>query len=93
MRGRLWQLLLTEGATPLRGQVQAPVIDVCHILKHKVPYKDLGCDCLDKTNAAHILKHCIKRLEALGLKVIKVQLISARKATKRERKQYEGEEM
>ncbi len=41
-----------------------------HILKYKVPYKDLGSDYLDKTNAAHIRKYCIKRLEGLGLKVI-----------------------
>jgi len=40
-----------------------------HILKHKVPYKELGADYFDRLNVSYVKHHFTKRLEALGYKV------------------------
>ena len=42
---------------------------VYHILKHKVPYHDLGNDYFDHLNSESLKRHLVKRLEKLGHKV------------------------
>jgi len=39
------------------------------ILRDQVPYHELGSNYLDKLNQAHIIRHYVRRLESLGLKV------------------------
>jgi transposase len=47
----------------------AIIVMAYHILKHKVPYKELGADYFDRLNVSYIKHHFTKRLEALGYKV------------------------
>lgn len=47
----------------------AIVVMAYHILKHKVPYYELGADYFDQLNVTHIKHHFVKRLEGLGYKV------------------------
>lgn len=47
----------------------AIIVMAYHILKHKVPYKELGVDYFDRLNVSYIKYHFTKRLEALGYKV------------------------
>jgi transposase len=48
----------------------AILVMVYHILKHKVPYRELGADYFDRLNLKYVKNHFVKRLEALGYKVI-----------------------
>jgi len=48
----------------------AIVVIMYHMLKHKVPYRDLGADYFDKLNSTQIQRHHVRRLESLGFKVI-----------------------
>lgn len=41
-----------------------------HILKHGVPYNELGVDYFDRLNINYVKHHFVKRLEGLGYKVI-----------------------
>lgn len=45
------------------------LIATYHILKHRVPYRDLGPDHFDNINKARLTKYLVKRLESLGHKV------------------------
>ncbi len=45
------------------------VIIIYHVLKHKVPYRELGGDYFDKLNVTYIKRHHVRRLESLGFKV------------------------
>jgi transposase len=45
------------------------LVVVYHILKHKIPYRDLGPDYFDRINREHLVRYHQKRLEGLGLKV------------------------
>lgn len=47
----------------------AIIVMVYHILKHKVPYNELGADYFNRLNVLYIKHHFTKRLEALGYKV------------------------
>lgn len=47
----------------------AMIVIVYCLLKHKIPYKELGADYFDKLNAVHVKRHHIRRLESLGFKV------------------------
>lgn len=47
----------------------AIVVIIYHVLKHRVPYRELGADYFDKLNATYIKRHYLKRLESLGFKV------------------------
>jgi transposase len=40
-----------------------------HMLKHQVPYADLGADFFDRRNLDHLRQHHLRRLESLGFKV------------------------
>jgi len=40
-----------------------------HMLKHELPYRELGADYFDRLNVTYIKNHFIKRLEGLGYKV------------------------
>ena len=42
---------------------------VWHILKHHVPYQDLGPSHFDKLHTERLTRHYLRRLEDLGLKV------------------------
>jgi len=48
----------------------AIVVIIYHVVKHKVPYQELGADYFDKLNVTYIKHHHVKRLEGLGFKVI-----------------------
>jgi len=48
----------------------AILVMVYHILKHKVPYQELGADYFDRLNHKYVKNHFVKRLEGLGYKVI-----------------------
>jgi transposase len=48
----------------------AIIVIAYHILKHRAPYQELGADHFDQLNVTYIKRHSIKRLEALGYKVI-----------------------
>jgi transposase len=48
----------------------AILVMVYHILKHKVPYRELGADYFDRLNLKYVKNHFVKRLEGLGYKVI-----------------------
>jgi len=48
----------------------AILVMVYHILKHKVPYRELGPDYFDRLNLKYVKNHFVKRLEGLGYKVI-----------------------
>ena len=45
------------------------LVMIYHILNHKIPYKELGIDYLDKRRKDKITKSYIKRLTALGFEV------------------------
>jgi transposase len=45
------------------------LVIVYHILKHKVPYRDLGPDYFDRINREHLVRYHQKRLQGLGFKV------------------------
>jgi transposase len=45
------------------------LVIVYHILKHKIPYRDLGPDYFDRINREHLVRYHQKRLERLGFKV------------------------
>jgi len=47
----------------------AIVVIIYHIIKHKVPYRELGADYFDKLNVTYIKRHHLRRLESLGYKV------------------------
>ncbi len=47
----------------------AIVVSMYHVLKHRVPYRELGADYFDKLNVTAIKRHHIRRLEGLGFKV------------------------
>jgi transposase len=47
----------------------AILVIIYHVLKHRVPYRELGADSFDRLNATHIKRHYLKRLESLGFKV------------------------
>ncbi len=48
----------------------AILVIIYHVLKHRVPYRELGADYFDKLNVTHIKRHHVRRLESLGFKVI-----------------------
>ena len=45
------------------------LVAVWHILKHRVPYQDLGPSHFDKLHTERLCRHYLRRLEQLGLKV------------------------
>lgn len=45
------------------------LVIIYHMLKHELPYRELGADYLDRLNATYIKNHFVKRLERLGYKV------------------------
>lgn len=47
----------------------AMIVIAYQILKHKLPYSELGADYFDRLNVSYIKHHFTKRLEALGYKV------------------------
>ncbi len=47
----------------------AIVVIMYHVIKHRVPYRELGADYFDKLNVTYIKRHYLKRLESLGFKV------------------------
>lgn len=47
----------------------AILVIIYHVLKHKVPYRELGADYFDKLNVTYIKRHHVRRLESLGFKV------------------------
>jgi transposase len=48
----------------------AILVIIYHVLKHTVPYRELGADYFDKLNVTYIKRHHVRRLESLGFKVI-----------------------
>ena len=42
---------------------------ICHVLKNKTPYSDLGADYFDKLNANRLIRYHRKRLQDLGFEV------------------------
>jgi transposase len=47
----------------------AIIVMAYHILRHRLPYQELGANHFDQLNVTYIKSHSIKRLEALGYKV------------------------
>ena len=47
----------------------AILVIIYHVLKHRVPYRELGADYFDKLNVTYIKRHHVRRLESLGFKV------------------------
>lgn len=45
------------------------LVIIYHVLKHRVPYRELGADYFDKLNVTYIQRHHVRRLESLGFKV------------------------
>jgi len=45
------------------------LVIIYHVLKHKVPYRELGADYFDKFNVTYIKRHHVRRLESLGFRV------------------------
>ncbi len=45
------------------------LVIIYHVLKHRVPYRELGADYFDKLNVTYIKRHHLRRLESLGFKV------------------------
>jgi transposase len=45
------------------------LVIIYHVIKHNVPYRELGADYFDKLNITYIKRHHVKRLESLGFKV------------------------
>jgi len=45
------------------------LVIIYHVLKHAVPYHELGADYFDKLNVTYIKRHHVRRLESLGFKV------------------------
>lgn len=48
----------------------AVLVIIYHMLKNGTRYRDLGSNFLDQVNKQAVIKHTVKRLEALGCKVI-----------------------
>jgi len=48
----------------------AKLVTIYHMLKHKLPYHELGADYFDRLNITYIKNHFVNRLERLGYKVI-----------------------
>ena len=42
---------------------------VYHVMKYKIPYKELGEDFFDKLNTHRLRNHYMKRLESLGYRI------------------------
>lgn len=55
----------------------AMVVIIYHILRDKVPYRELGANHFDRLNVTHIKHHLVKRLEGLGFKVTLEPSVSA----------------
>ncbi len=47
----------------------AILVIIYHVLKHRVPYRELGADYFDKLNVTYLKRHHVRRLESLGFKV------------------------
>lgn len=45
------------------------LVTIYCLIKHRIPYRELGADYFDKLNVTHIKRHHIRRLESLGFKV------------------------
>jgi transposase len=45
------------------------LVIIYHVIKHNVPYRELGADYFDKLNVTYIKRHHVRRLESLGFKV------------------------
>jgi transposase len=45
------------------------LVIIYHMLKHELPYRELGADYFDRLNVTYIKNHFTKRLEGLGYKV------------------------
>jgi len=45
------------------------LVIIYHMLKHELPYHELGADYFDRLNVTYIKNHFTKRLEGLGYKV------------------------
>ncbi len=45
------------------------LVIIYHVIKHNVPYRELGAEYFDKLNVTYIKRHHVKRLESLGFKV------------------------
>lgn len=52
------------------GVSHAILVMAYHILKTGLPYQDLGSDYFDRLNVVQVKRHALRRLEALGYKVI-----------------------
>jgi transposase len=81
-----WSIIRSKGTylyalyhrlVPRRGKKKAIVavahgilVIAYHVLKNKVSYQELGPDYFDKLNVIQIKRHYIRRLEALGFKVL-----------------------
>jgi transposase len=55
----------------------AMLVIIYSLLKHKIPYKELGGDYFDKLNVMHVKRHHIRRLESLGFKVTLEPVVAA----------------
>jgi transposase len=52
------------------------LVSLYHMLKNKLPYRELGADFLDRRHADHVKRYLLKRLERLGV-VVTVQGIES----------------
>jgi transposase len=55
------------------GVQHAMVVALWHMLKHRVPHRDLGVDYFDRRNAERTRRHHVRRLERLGFDVVLVE--------------------
>ena len=62
---------------------QSVLVIICHVLRERQPYHDLGADDFDRLETARIERHYVRRLEQLGYTVTK--LIPARLLPRRAR--------
>jgi transposase len=46
------------------------LVSIYCLIKHNIPYRELGADYFDRLNVSHVKRHHIRRLESLGFKVI-----------------------
>jgi transposase len=51
----------------------AMLVALWHMLRHRVPHRDLGRDYFDRRNPARIRRHHVRRLEQLGYQVLLVE--------------------
>jgi len=64
------RLVRRRGKKKAALAVAHTILVICyHILKHKVPYHELGDNYFDRLNITHVTRHFVKRLEGLGYKV------------------------